>query len=88
VFKGTVFELVDQAVDFVLARLHFAVGTRAASSQAPAAYEIPPEVIHEAIVNAVAHRANPTAPSPPIPCSPNPSTSPSTSNALAPARAT
>ena len=56
VFKGTVFELVDQAVDFVLARLSFAVGTRAASSQAPAAYEIPPEVIREAMVNAVAHR--------------------------------
>lgn len=56
VFKGTVFELVDQAVDFVLARLNFAVGTRATSTQAPAAYEIPPEVIREAIVNAVAHR--------------------------------
>jgi predicted HTH transcriptional regulator len=56
VFKGTVFELVDQAVDFVLARLNFAVGTRSASSQAPAAYEIPPEVIREAVVNAVAHR--------------------------------
>jgi len=56
VFKGTVFELVDQAVDFVLARLSFTVGTRAASVQAPAAYEIPPEVIREAIVNAVAHR--------------------------------
>ena len=55
-FKGTVFELVDQAVDFVLARLSFAVGTRAATTQAPAAYEIPPEVIREAIVNAVAHR--------------------------------
>jgi len=56
VFKGTLFELVDQAVDFVLARLNFAVGTRAASTQAPAAYEIPPDVIREAIVNAVAHR--------------------------------
>ncbi|MFN9635169.1 MAG: ATP-binding protein [Synechococcaceae cyanobacterium] len=56
VFKGTVFDLVDQAVDFVLARLNFAVGTRSASSQAPAAYEIPPEVIREAVVNAVAHR--------------------------------
>lgn len=56
VFKGTVFELVDQAVDFVLARLSFAVGTRAASTQVPAAYEIPPEVIREAIVNAIAHR--------------------------------
>jgi ATP-dependent DNA helicase RecG len=32
------------------------LGTRAASSQVPAAYEIPPEVIREAIVNAVAHR--------------------------------
>ena len=41
---------------FVLARLSFTVGTRAASTQAPAAYEIPPEVIREAIVNAVAHR--------------------------------
>ncbi|MFN7899068.1 MAG: ATP-binding protein, partial [Synechococcaceae cyanobacterium] len=56
VFKGTVFELVDQAVDFVLARLSFAVGTRAASTQVPAGYEIPPEVIREAVVNAVAHR--------------------------------
>lgn len=56
VFKGTVFELVDQAIDFVLARLSFTVGTRAASTQAPVAYEIPPEVIREAIVNAVAHR--------------------------------
>jgi len=56
VFKGTVFELVDQAVDFVLARLSFSVGTRAATTQAPAADEIPPEVIREAIVNAVAHR--------------------------------
>jgi len=27
VFKGTVFELVDQAVDVVLTRLHFAIGT-------------------------------------------------------------
>ena len=56
VFKGTVFEPDNQAVDFVLARLSFSVGTRAASVQVPAAYEIPPEVIREAIVNAVAHR--------------------------------
>ena len=56
VYKGTVFELVDQAVDFVLAKINLAVGTRELSSQAPVAYEIPPEVIREAIVNAVAHR--------------------------------
>jgi predicted HTH transcriptional regulator len=56
VYKGTVFDLVDQAVDFVLSKIDLAVGTRAHSIQAPVAYEIPPEVISEAIVNAVAHR--------------------------------
>lgn len=56
VFKGTVFEVVDQAVDFVLSKINLAVGTRAESNQAPVAYEMPPEVVREAIVNAVAHR--------------------------------
>ena len=56
VYRGTVFELVDQAVDFVLARIALAVGTRAESARVPAEYEIPPEVVREAIVNAVAHR--------------------------------
>ena len=56
VYKGTVFELVDQAVDFVLSRIDRAVGTRADSVQAPVAFEIPREVVTEAIVNAVAHR--------------------------------
>ncbi len=56
VYKGTVFDLVDQAVDFVLSKINLAVGTREYSTQAPVAYEIPPEVIREAIVNAVAHR--------------------------------
>lgn len=56
VYKGTVFELVDQAVDFVLSKINLAVGTRAHSAQAPVAYEMPPEVVREAIVNAVAHR--------------------------------
>jgi predicted HTH transcriptional regulator len=56
VYKGTVFELVDQAVDFVMSKINLAVGTRAESTQAPVAYEIPLEVVREAIVNAVAHR--------------------------------
>ncbi|MBI2518562.1 MAG: DUF4062 domain-containing protein [Opitutae bacterium] len=56
VYKGTVFQLVDAAVDFVLSKLALAVGTRAESNQAPVAYELPPEVVREAIVNAVAHR--------------------------------
>ena len=56
VYKGTVFQLVDQAVDFVLSKINLSVGTRAESTQAPVAYEIPKEVVTEAIVNAVAHR--------------------------------
>ena len=56
VYKGTLFELVDQAVNFVLSKINLAVGTRALSAQAPTAYEIPPEVVSEAIVNAIAHR--------------------------------
>ena len=56
VYKGTVFALVDKAVDFVLSKIALSVGTRAESVQAPVAYEIPKEVVTEAIVNAVAHR--------------------------------
>lgn len=56
VYKGTVFQLVDHAVDFVLSKLALSVGTRAESVRAPIAYEIPKEVVAEAIVNAVAHR--------------------------------
>ena len=55
-YKGTVFELVDQAVDFVMSKIDRAVGTRAETVQAPVTYEIPKEVVTEAIVNAVAHR--------------------------------
>lgn len=56
VYRGTVFNMVDRAVDFVLAGIARSVGTRAESTQAPVRYEIPPEVVTEAIVNAVAHR--------------------------------
>ena len=56
VYKGTVFEMVDQAVDFVLSKIALSVGTRAESIQAPVAYEIPKEVITEAIINAIVHR--------------------------------
>ena len=56
IYNGTAFQLVDQAVDFVLSKIALSVGTRAESVQAPIAYEIPKEVVTEAIVNAVAHR--------------------------------
>jgi predicted HTH transcriptional regulator len=56
VYKGTVFDLVDAAVDFVLSKIALSVGTREAGPQAPVRYEIPKEAVAEAIVNAVAHR--------------------------------
>ena len=56
VYQGTVFEPVDHAVDFVLGKIALSVGTRAESVETPVAYEIPKEVVTEAIVNAVAHR--------------------------------
>ena len=56
VYKGTVFQLVDQAVDFVLGKIDRSVGTRSEGVRAPRTYEIPPEVVTEAVVNAVAHR--------------------------------
>lgn len=56
VFKGTLFEQVDAAVDFVMSTLVRSVGTREAGPAAPVEYEIPRAVIAEAVVNAVAHR--------------------------------
>ena len=56
VYKGTAFELVDQSVDFVLSKINRRIGTRAESARAPRTYEIPVEVVTEAVVNAVAHR--------------------------------
>ncbi len=56
VYGGDLFNRADQAKDFVLSRIDRAVGTRAESLQAPATYELPPDAIGEAIVNAIAHR--------------------------------
>jgi len=56
VYKGDVFKLVDQTVDFVLAKINVQVGTRSEGVQVPVSYEIPRAVIAEAIVNAVVHR--------------------------------
>ena len=56
VFSGTLFELVDQALDFVLSKVAQRVGTRSQGAQAPVDYELPRDAVAEAIVNAVAHR--------------------------------
>ena len=56
IYRGTVFDLVDQALDFVLSKINRSVGTRALGPQAPVEYELPREAVAEALVNAVAHR--------------------------------
>lgn len=56
IFKGTLFEQVDQALDFVMSKLGRRVGTRESGATAGVAYELPQAVVAEAIVNAVAHR--------------------------------
>lgn len=55
-FGGDLFEQRDQSADFVLAKINRAVGTRSDGPQVPVTYEIPPEAIAEAIINALAHR--------------------------------
>ncbi len=56
VFRGSLFELVDKTVDFILSKLDYSIGTRSEQIQIPGAYEIPKDVIAEAVVNAIAHR--------------------------------
>ena len=56
VYGGDLFEQADQARDFVLAKINRSIGTRAKSNIAPASYELPPDAIGEAIINAIAHR--------------------------------
>lgn len=50
--------MIDQATAFVMDRVDLAVGTRAEGKTAsvPTNYELPPDAVKEAIVNAVAHR--------------------------------
>lgn len=56
VYRGTAFDLVDQAIAFVLSKIDRRIGTRSENARAPRTYEIPVEVVTEAITNAVVHR--------------------------------
>jgi predicted HTH transcriptional regulator len=56
IFKGTLFDLSDQAVDFVLAKVDRRVIPSENQVAGEVEYEIPLKVIREAIVNAVPHR--------------------------------
>jgi predicted HTH transcriptional regulator len=55
-FKGNLFDQIDAAVDFVMGRLRRSVAPRSGGARADVGYELPREVIAEAIVNAAAHR--------------------------------
>lgn len=56
IYKGNVFELVDEAVGFVMQHIDVAVGTHA-DIDADVKYEMPMSAVTELIVNAVAHRS-------------------------------
>ena len=58
IFKGDVFQLVDQATNFVMSRVDTWVGShnQANTAAAPSRPELPIDAVHEAICNAVAHR--------------------------------
>ena len=56
VYGGDLFEQANLARDFVLDRIDRAIGVRDVSITAPATYELPPDAVGEAIVNAIAHR--------------------------------
>ena len=56
-YNGTVFELVDQALDFVMSHADYSVGRKLTKGCAiEGKEELPNEAVREAIVNAVCHR--------------------------------
>ncbi len=56
VFKGNLFELIDQTTDYVMAKLARKVGVRDSGPANEVAYEIPKAAVTEIIINALAHR--------------------------------
>jgi predicted HTH transcriptional regulator len=56
IFSGDLFDQTNQAQEFVLNKINRAIGTREFSITAPATFELPPDAVGEAIVNAIAHR--------------------------------
>ena len=56
VYGGSVFEMVDQAVSFVMSHIDARVGERTSSAQVDVEYELPMQAVTETIVNACVHR--------------------------------
>ncbi|MDP2767909.1 MAG: putative DNA binding domain-containing protein [Candidatus Methanoperedens sp.] len=54
--EGTVFDLIDRAMDIVLRNIKKSVRLVSGKVQREEKYEYPPDAIREAIVNAIAHR--------------------------------
>ena len=57
IYGGTVFEMVDLAVGFVMSRIDQYVGERTHTAQVDVVPELPTQAVTEAIVNAVVHRS-------------------------------
>lgn len=55
-FKGTVFSMADETVDFSLSKISLSTGARNKDNIVETTYEVPRAVIAEAVINAVAHR--------------------------------
>jgi ATP-dependent DNA helicase RecG len=55
-FGGTIWEMADRAVDFILSKINLQTGTRDKSNIVDTKYEIPRAAIAEAVINALAHR--------------------------------
>ena len=55
-YGGSVFEMVDQAVSFVMSHIDARVGERTSSAQVDVEYELPMQAVTETIVNACVHR--------------------------------
>ena len=56
IYGGSVFEMVDMAVGFVMSRIDQHVGERTRTAQVDVTPELPAQAVTEAIVNAVVHR--------------------------------
>ena len=56
IYGGSVFEMVDMAVGFVMSRIDQRVGERTRTAQVDVTPELPAQAVTEAIVNAVVHR--------------------------------
>jgi ATP-dependent DNA helicase RecG len=54
--EGNIFDLVDNAQDFVLRNIRKSIWLNSGKVQREEKYEYPPDAIREAIVNAIAHR--------------------------------